>query len=120
MIIQAIRWKRAEDERLSILKNGAIARVVVAKRPIVFVRVDGVLRALLDICPHQGRSFEGGWCDEGYIVCPFHRMHFDPVTGENKFGATSKVQVFPVEERDNATYVGIPYSTISVFGWKLW
>lgn len=117
---EAIRWKRAKDERLSGLKNGAIARVVVAKRPIVFVRVDRVLRALLDVCPHQGRSFEGGWCDQGYIVCPFHRMHFDPVTGENKFGATSNVQVFPVEERDNAIYVGIPYRTISLFGWKLW
>lgn len=121
MIKEGVRWHAVEDERLPALAEGALLRVMVKGRGILFVRMNGVLRALADQCPHQGRSFEGGWCDEGHVVCPWHRFHFDPMTGRNKFGMTSNVEVFPVEELEQGRVrIAFPYTTIRIFGIDLW
>ena len=120
MLSEGIRWKRLNDARLHALADGKTLRVMVGGTAICFVRDGGVLRALEDHCPHQGKSFEGGTCEGGYLICPWHKMSFDPVTGRNRFGTTTDARVFPVEERDGEVRIGLPYTSISVFGWKLW
>ena len=120
MIAEGTRWKRVSDPRLPALAEGKLLRVMVGGTAICFVRDAGVLRAVADHCPHQGKSFEGGTCKDGFLICPWHKMSFDPETGRNRFGMTNDVQVFPVEEREGGVHIGLPYTSISVFGWKLW
>ncbi len=120
MFAEGTRWKRLTDARLPALAEGKVLRVMVGGTPICFVRSAGVLRALADHCPHQGKSFEGGTCEGGYLICPWHKMSFDPVTGRNRYGSTTDAQVFPVEERNGEVRIGLPYTSISLFGWKIW
>ncbi len=120
MIVQGNRWRKVKDERPQALAEGKLMQITMAGRTLCFVRMNGVLRALADACPHQGRSISGGWCDEGHVVCPFHRFHFDPVTGKARHGVCSSIEVFPLEERADGLYLGFPYKSLRVFGIKIW
>ncbi len=120
MIVESTRWVRAEDARLGTLADGKLLRVVVKKRALAFVRIAGALRAMEDRCPHQGRALSGGWVEDGHVVCPFHRFHYDPATGACKHALTGHVAVYAVRETAGRIEVGLPYTTLSVFGWKLW
>ena len=120
MLAEGTRWKRLADPRLPTLAEGTTLRVIVRGTAICFVRSAGVLRAVEDHCPHQGKSFEGGKCEGGYLICPWHKMSFDPVTGRNRYAITNDVQVFPVEEIGGTVRIGLPYTSFSLFGFKLW
>jgi len=120
MIIERTRWHLLRDARLSHLPEGALLRIIVRKQALVFVRIKGTLRAMLDQCPHQGAALSGGWVEDCHVVCPFHRFHYDPITGKSKHGSTANVPVYAVEETAEGVRVGFPYTSISVFGYKLW
>ena len=70
MIGEGTRWKELSDPRLPSLAEGKLLRVMVGGTAICFVRSAGVLHAVADHCPHQGKSFEAGTCEGGYIICP--------------------------------------------------
>ncbi|MCB0792488.1 MAG: Rieske (2Fe-2S) protein [Flavobacteriales bacterium] len=120
MIVDRIRWHAVADDRLPGLAEGALLHLRVHGRDICFVRSQGVLHALADRCPHQGKRLSGGWCDEGYVVCPWHRFHFDPASGRARHGVCANVEVFPVEERTDGPFIGFPYTTFRVLGMDLW
>jgi nitrite reductase/ring-hydroxylating ferredoxin subunit len=54
------------------------------------------------------------------VVCPWHRIHFDLATGKAKHGVCSNVEVFAMKEDERGPSVGIPYTTLRIFGWDLW
>jgi nitrite reductase/ring-hydroxylating ferredoxin subunit len=120
MITDGTRWKSVRDPRVKFLREGSMVRVLINREPILFARVDGVLRAFTDICPHQGKSFEGGWVEAGHVVCPWHRLHFDASTGACRSGMTSNAHVFAVREEAEEVRIGMPYTSFSMFGWKIW
>lgn len=120
MIVQGFRWRKVKDDRPRTLGEGKLMQLTLAGRTLCIVRMNGLLHALSDACPHQGRSISGGWCDEGHVVCPFHRFHFDPVTGKARHGVCSNIDVFPLEERADGLYVGSPYRSLRVFGVRIW
>lgn len=120
MLIDSIRWRTIRDARLPALEEGGLVRVMMGKKPILFVRYQGQLRAMYDRCPHQGRALSGGWMDKGHVVCPFHRFHFDPATGACRGGLTVNVETFPVKEEDGLVQIGKPYTTFRIFGIDLW
>lgn len=120
MMVEGIRWRRVEDDRVLSLAEHGVLRVRAGGRPICLVRHEGSLHALLDRCPHQGSSFAGGWCEGGYLVCPKHRMGFELHTGRARVGGTDAAEVFPVQERSDGVYIGFAYTTIKLFGVELW
>ena len=120
MKAKGTRWRRVKDDRIARLGEEQLAGATVHGQALCFVRMNGALYALEDRCPHQGRPLSGGWCDEGHVVCPFHRFHFEPATGKARHNVCSSAVVHPVQEREDGVYVGFQYTTISVFGWNLW
>jgi len=120
MIVQGTRWRKVKDDRPQSLAEGKLMQLTMAGRTLCVVRMNGVLRVLADACPHQGRSISGGWCDEGHVVCPFHRFHFDPVTGKARHGVCSNIEVFPLEERVDGLYMGFSYKSLRLFGVRIW
>jgi nitrite reductase/ring-hydroxylating ferredoxin subunit len=102
------------------MKEGDVLRVMVRGTAVCLVKLQGGLRALEDNCPHQGRSFEGGTCEEGYLICPWHKMRFDPVTGRNKFGMTEAARVLPMEVRNDGVRIALPRKGLVIFGTRLW
>ena len=115
-----LRWHRVKDDRSRDLREGGVLRVSVRGRAICLVNVQGTLHAVEDRCPHQGKSLEGGWCEDGYLVCPWHQMRFDPVTGRNRFGMTEPLGVIPIEIRNNGIFVALPANGFVFLGIRLW
>ena len=57
-------------------------------------------------CPHQGVPLTNASCEDGHIVCPYHRYGFDLKTGR---GAGLHLENYPVEEREDGIYAGQEY-----------
>ncbi len=120
MWVDRVRWVRVDDPQVSALPLHANMRLVLAGHVLRLVRTSTGLFALEDRCPHQGRSFEGGFCEDGHLVCPWHRFAYDPATGRARHGSTVNVATFPVEQREDGLHIGFPYTTFRIFGIDLW
>ena len=46
-------------------------------RYVLVSRVDGVLRAIDDVCNHGGCKLSDGWREGRNVVCPCHALAFD-------------------------------------------
>ena len=60
-------------------------------------------------CPHQGITLENATCEDGFIVCPWHRYAFDLETGR---GAGLYLENYPIEKREDGYYAGFEYFSL--------
>lgn len=70
--------------------------------------VNGELRALSGICPHQGGPLGEGTLSGELVTCPWHMWEFHSATGECVFNPDVRVPVFPVRVADGAIEVDLP------------
>lgn len=110
-----LKWKKVVWPAGPCVEDGKPVRVEVDGLGICLVRRKGRLHAVLDRCPHQGSSFVGGWCEGEHLICPKHQMGFHLQTGLGRNGA-DQAQVFPVEERADGIYIGMPRRWLGLFG----
>lgn len=105
-----------EGER-KLIKHGGLE--------IGVLRANGRLRAILNVCPHQGGPVCEGmmihrveeiigagheyrgmrYTDDLHLVCPWHGWEFLIETGRCAGDGAKSLRVFPVQERDGAIYV---------------
>jgi nitrite reductase/ring-hydroxylating ferredoxin subunit len=64
--------------------------------PYAICNVNGEVRALLGICPHQGGPLGEGGLNGDRITCPWHMWEFDSTTGACTLNPEVGVPVFPV------------------------
>ncbi len=120
MIVERTRWHALRDARITGLAEGALLRVMLKDVPLVLVRDQGSLFAFADRCPHQGKPLSGGWVDDGHLVCPYHRFHFKLGTGHARRGVCGHASVFEVKATADGCKIGVPYTTVRIFGVDLW
>ena len=77
-------------------------------KKLCLVRHQNKLHALQNSCPHAGGILSGGWCKNGNIVCPLHRYEYNLETGRGLAGQNDYVDVYPIEQREDGFYVGLP------------
>lgn len=53
-----------------------MCRVEKGGRAILLARDDGVIRAIDDVCPHNGASLSAGILRDGCVTCPAHLWRF--------------------------------------------
>lgn len=70
--------------------------------------VEGDVRALSGVCPHQGGPLGEGVLNGSTITCPWHMWEFDSATGECTFDESVKVPVYATRVEDGAVLVDIP------------
>jgi thiamine pyrophosphate-dependent acetolactate synthase large subunit-like protein/nitrite reductase/ring-hydroxylating ferredoxin subunit len=101
-----VRWHRAlsPDE----LPEGRVTAVSCGKTTVAVTHHDGEYAALDNSCPHQGGPLGEGSIETGWLRCPWHGWDFDPLTGETPGDHDDCVTTYPVEEREDGIYVGIP------------
>lgn len=116
---QRVRWHELVEPQAGSLPEGRPVRVMVGKVAVCLVRYEGRLFALEDVCPHQGRSFTGGSCERGRIICPWHLKSFDLITGQGLLASEGNARVFPVEEKNGQVRIGMPRRSFSLFGLRL-
>lgn len=62
--------------------------------------------AFIEKCPHAGAKLISASCNEDdKLVCPLHNIKFDIETGR---GNGYKLETYPIEDRDDGVYVGLP------------
>jgi 3-phenylpropionate/trans-cinnamate dioxygenase ferredoxin subunit len=106
-------------ELTRFIQEGEVCTMEIEDKKLCIVhRADGYF-AIKDRCPHAGGSLGDGWCDEaGMVVCPLHRIKFDPVTGRNTTGEGYYVPTYPIEQREDGLYIGFEINTEP--WWKFW
>lgn len=66
--------------------------------------------AMEDACPHKLVPLSKGYINElNEIVCMWHKYCFDAQTGYEMTGKNIRpVRTYPIEEREDGLYVGLP------------
>ena len=82
--------------------------MVAADRPLALTHYEGRYVALDNRCPHQGGPLGQGSIEKGLLRCPWHGYDYDPLTGDTPPGFDDRVETFPVEQRSDGIYIGVP------------
>ncbi|EFK56495.1 Rieske (2Fe-2S) protein [Sphingobacterium spiritivorum] len=68
---------------------------------------DGAWVAFSEKCPHAGAPLSTGWCEEGRVICPYHRHAFSLKTGRGDPGQGNFVNLYPLKQDQGKWFVGI-------------
>jgi nitrite reductase/ring-hydroxylating ferredoxin subunit len=98
-------WHKVLDK--DELGEGRVKTAACGLRTLCMTRFQGRYGALDNACPHQGGPLGEGSIENGLLRCPWHGWDYDPLTGLTP-GYDDGVATFPVEERDDGVYVGLP------------
>lgn len=102
---QLVWHKVAERDELD---DGRVKTVVAGHASLALTRVGGKYGALDNRCPHQGGPLGEGSIEKGWLRCPWHGYDYSPIDGTPPPGFTDAPKCFPVEERTDGVYVGLP------------
>lgn len=95
---------------------GSVCTMQVGKKKLCVAHTTEGFFAVNDKCPHNGASLGNGFCTEqGSVVCPMHRYHFDLKTGRAKSGLGDYVQPYPIEVRNDGVFVGFQETVWNLF-----
>jgi len=96
------------------LPDGRVKTVTAGTKSMALVHFQEKFAAMDNHCPQQGGplgegSIETGVDGQCWLRCPWHGWDFDPLTGKPPGGhEDSGQEMFPVENRNGAIYVGLP------------
>jgi nitrite reductase (NADH) small subunit len=66
-------------------------------RTICVANVNGVYRAMDNLCPHRGGPLGQGMVEGSKVVCPWHGWAWDTRTGQAAQDPGMKVAVYPLK-----------------------
>lgn len=105
-----INWYKlfeSQEAAEAMLDVGRVTTMQVGKKKLCIAHTSEGFFAVNDKCPHNGASLGKGFCtDQGSVVCPLHRYHFDLKTGRAKSGLGDYVETYPIETRADGVFVG--------------
>jgi nitrite reductase/ring-hydroxylating ferredoxin subunit len=103
----SLNWIRITED---IPQADFVKQIKVDGKKLCLVKDQGKLYAIENSCPHAGGILSGGWCENGNIICPIHRWEYSLENGRGASGQGDYVNTFPVEVRDDGTYIGLKTS----------
>lgn len=72
---------------------------------IALFRVDGVVKAVTNICPHKRAAcLYDGLIEQGTVTCPMHAWRFDLTSGANLSGGGA-LRTYHVREAEGGVWV---------------
>ncbi|OAQ39538.1 hypothetical protein A5893_08040 [Pedobacter psychrophilus] len=92
------------------LKDMPIQILVVEGKKICLVHYNDEYFATSAKCPHAGADISQGWCESGYLVCPFHRYKYNLETGRGVAGQGDYIEKYSVKENENQLLIGLTES----------
>lgn len=94
------------------LSEKPLGRTILDTPLALYRQPDGVVAALLDICPHRFAPLSDGILVNGHLQCPYHGLEFDGggqcvhnPHGNGARPASLNVRSFPVVERDALIWI---------------
>lgn len=103
------------DAEAAIPMNRLVAVEIENKR-LCLARTENGYFATDEKCPHQGLPISrGGFCENGTIVCPFHRYAWNLKSGREVEKREGNLQLYPVEIRESGIYIGVEKKVSRLF-----
>lgn len=108
---KTIKWYKvfdsAETAKALVTVNKTIA-IEAGEKRLCLLRTNEGFYAFDEKCPHQGLPLtRGGFCEDGKIVCPFHRYAWDLRTGRETRGQEPNIRLYQVRQDEHGLHVGI-------------
>lgn len=85
-------------------KEQEMKRLSVRGKRLCIVRHHDQYYATSSRCPHAGADLTQGWCEQGKIVCPYHRHAFDVTTGRGDPGQGNYIHTYPLQQDENGNW----------------
>ncbi len=85
-----------------------IKKITIGNKKLCLVKYQDGYFALSAKCPHAGADLSTGWCENGKIICPFHRYSYNLLNGRGSEPQGDYVETYSVEIRENSIYIGVP------------
>lgn len=70
--------------------------------------VNGELRAMYGVCPHQGGPLGEGALNGPMVICPWHMWEFDSKTGECALNPSLRLPVYAVRVNGEDVEADLP------------
>jgi nitrite reductase (NADH) small subunit len=93
---------------LTDLPPGTVIEVDRGEDLYALCNVNGAIRALSGVCPHQGGPLGEGTLNGNFITCPWHMWEFDCTTGACAFEAGPTIPTYPVRIDNGAILADLP------------
>jgi nitrite reductase/ring-hydroxylating ferredoxin subunit len=98
----------SEDKAKENLPENKVVAIEAAGKSLCIVRYAEGYFVTDNKCPHQGLPLSrGGFCENGLIVCPFHRYSWEIKTGRETRKNERNMEVYPVKVCAEGVFVGI-------------
>jgi nitrite reductase/ring-hydroxylating ferredoxin subunit len=107
-----IRWTKfaeSEPDLEKLMMGKSCSNTRVNGRSILLVHHQDQYFAVKNRCPHQRITLDKASCEDGFIVCPWHRYGFDLKTGR---GAGLHLENYPIEIREDGCFIGFEYLSL--------
>ena len=108
-----IRWVKfsdSEGELVQLLANKSCQPIRINNKALLLVFHNDTYYLVKNRCPHQGITLEKASCEDGFIVCPWHRYGFNLKTGRG--GGGLHLENYPIEIRNDGWYAGFEYLSL--------
>ena len=99
-------WYKVIESKAELQPN-RVMTVSAGHNEICLSNFEGKICALDNKCPHQGGPLGEGSIENGILRCPWHGWDYHPCSGKAP-GFDDGVESYPVEEREDGIYVGLP------------
>lgn len=103
-----MKWHKIEEQIPE--EQEFVMAVKIAGKKLCLLRHEQQLFVVQNTCPHAGGILSGGWCKNGYLICPIHRWEYNLQNGRGAEGQGDYIDTYPVETRPDGIYVGIKES----------
>ena len=95
-----------EGPKVSEIKETAPLASKIAGTDVLFVRIGEEVSCLEDSCPHQGLTMAHADIEPDHtIICPWHGMVFDCLTGKCISSPGESLTIFPTRIEDGRVLV---------------
>ena len=91
--------------REAALVEGAAVSVDIGGHAYALFRIDGTVRAIDGLCPHEGGPLAEGTVSKGVVTCPWHGWTFDACTGCSLEPAGKDVARYPTLVEEGNVYL---------------
>jgi len=94
--------------KVSELPAGALIEIERGEDIFALCNVEGEIRAMSGVCPHQGGPLGEGMLNGSLVTCPWHMWEFDSATGVCSFSSEVTIPTYPVRVENDQVLVDIP------------